>query len=240
MSSSSPNSIHIIGDVHGQIDKYNKIIGWENMSQHRDHSVQIGDMGFDYSEIMPDNRHKVLLGNHDNYGIACPNSLGDFGYTSLNGVKFFFVRGAFSIDYKQRTSGINWWIDEEVCYYELQNAIDLYTEIKPDFVITHDCPDEISHLINDGGALRQFGFDPATFTSKTQMALQAMFEAHQPKLWVFGHYHKNWTKEVKGTSFRCVNSLDSIKVTSTSITLSSWSNKKNSSTRYEIEYGEKK
>jgi hypothetical protein len=32
-----------------------------------------------------------------------------------------------------------------------------------------------------------------------------MFELHQPKLWVFGHYHTDYDEVIQGTRFVCVN-----------------------------------
>jgi predicted phosphodiesterase len=56
-------SITVIGDAHGQYDRYVK------MARKRDYTVQIGDLGFKYGclENLDGEKHKVVGGNHDNY-----------------------------------------------------------------------------------------------------------------------------------------------------------------------------
>jgi Icc-related predicted phosphoesterase len=44
----------------------------------------------------------------------------------------------------------------------------------------------------------------ATNTSKL---LQEMFEAHQPKVWVFGHWHASVDTKFGDTTFRCLDEL---------------------------------
>lgn len=39
------------------------------------------------------------------------------------------------------------------------------------------------------------------------MMLQKMLEIHAPKVWVFGHYHKDWQSNIEGTKFVCLNEL---------------------------------
>ena len=77
-------------------------------------------------------------------------------------------------------------------------------------MITHTCPQEIAKLIGRPGALRNFGFNPETFTTNTQLALQSCFEAHQPKLWIYGHFHQDIAFEYKGTLFVCLDEFQSM------------------------------
>ena len=44
--------------------------------------------------------------------------------------------------------------------------------------------------------------------SRTRQAFQAMFEAHQPDLWVFGHWHHSFDGVLDGTRFVCLNELE--------------------------------
>jgi hypothetical protein len=39
--------------------------------------------------------------------------------------------------------------------------------------------------------------------SRTSLALQEMFEAHQPSAWYFGHFHINREFLIGETKFRC-------------------------------------
>jgi len=203
--------IRIIGDVHGKLRQYSEVI------RDADYSIQIGDLGFDYSFLKhnDNNRHVFFGGNHDNYDVYsnCLNSLGDYGNIGLGGLEFFFIRGAYSIDKKYReayhlqTGKKTWWEEEELNYSKSYEAIEEYETFLPDVMITHDAPTEIAQLVGKDDALRAYGFDPSTFNTNTQKLLQAAFEVHQPKLWIFGHFHRNWIKTIKGTTFICLDEL---------------------------------
>lgn len=210
----------IIGDVHGYINQRHpkKGVSYLDIIKGASHSVQIGDMGFDYHFLPIDKQnHKFFGGNHDNYDRINeePSCLGDFGLTYLGGVEFFFVRGAFSIDkkYRQNTIPKTWWEKEQLSYIEGMRAIDYYQSVKPNIVLSHTCPVEIAELIGNPNVLIKYGFDPYNFRQETtQQILSAMFRIHKPKLWVFGHFHKNWSHEMHGTHFVCVDELNAVEI----------------------------
>jgi hypothetical protein len=193
--------ITLIGDVHGKYDRYHKII---RQTDRYPYTLQIGDFGFKYDTLnnVDPEKHKILGGNHDNYAAlpGMPHYLGDYGHSSLNGMKFFFYRGAYSIDRQYRTIGIDWWENEEVEIESFMKARELYREVKPDLVISHDCPEGISPYLLDPWS--------KIYQNKTGWALQELFNIHQPKLWRFGHYHKKWSMDVNGTNFKCLDELE--------------------------------
>jgi len=79
-------------------------------------------------------------------------------------------------------------------------ARELYRSIKPDIMLTHDCPETISpYLLRPGAQIYQ---------NQTGYFLQELFNIHQPKRWFFGHYHKSWQMTINGTDFRCLNELE--------------------------------
>lgn len=190
----------IIGDVHGHYDQY------ERMARKREYTLQLGDLGFKYGCLknLDPEKHKIVAGNHDNYDIIgeYPHYLGDFGNYSLGGVDFFFYRGAYSIDRQYRTIGIDWWEQEQVKIDQFMIARELYRETKPDIVITHDCPESIAMLLLKAGQ--------NIYQNMTGWALQELFNIHQPKMWLFGHYHRNWNKNVNNTHFKCLNELETV------------------------------
>jgi len=224
--------LRIIGDVHGHISKRQACTKPRNNGKYyleiargAEYSLQVGDMGFDYSPIKNARLdyccHQFIGGNHDNYDVVKKSQhyLEDFGVTDLGGIEIFYCRGAFSIDKEQRilsqkvTGKKCWWHEEELSYARSLEAIQAYsdamdvtTDIKT--VVTHDAPDEITKLIGNPEVLRAFGHEPVGFRTSSQMMLQAMFEIAQPDLWIFGHYHKNWKQVVKGTQFVCVDELN--------------------------------
>lgn len=201
MKNTNKNSITILADVHGKYRRMHEIIREKDKHEY---IVQIGDLGFDYSTLdnVDPNKFKIVGGNHDNYDkiIHIPHYLGDYGYTSLNKVEFFYYRGAYSIDRQYRTIGIDWWEDEQVSIDQFMKARELYREIKPDIVLTHDCPESINYHLLPPGANR--------YQNITGWALDELFNIHQPKMWRFGHYHQSWRMTIKGTDFRCLNELE--------------------------------
>ncbi|RDJ35095.1 MAG: metallophosphoesterase [Crenarchaeota archaeon] len=215
--------LRIIGDVHGNIKKYLEIV--EDANAQGLHTLQIGDLGFypeyqflfNYKSFDKD-KNKCFMGNHDCYTLAeeakSSFCLGDYGPATLNGVSFFFVRGAFSIDQFRRTHGIDWWPEEELPLSEFDKIAESYLKCKPDIVISHDCPHSIGNdeILKEEGVLEHYKFNPNTFTTNTSALLQQLFSLHQPQFWYFGHYHKNWTNTVRGTKFRCLAELSYIDI----------------------------
>jgi hypothetical protein len=201
-------SIRVIGDSHQEDRKYLQIV------KSCQYSICVGDVGFNYNFLntLDPANHKINGGNHENYDIieACPHYLGDFGVCELNGIRFFFVRGEFSIDWQWRVKnyymggGLSWWKQEELSAEQMAKCLELYKEVKPDFVISHGWPDCVAKLFGNPGILKDFGFDPDTFTTNTQQLLQAMFDYHQPKLWIGGHLHLYNQIELNGTIFICL------------------------------------
>lgn len=195
-------NIRIIGDVHGLIWDYIEII------KGVDKSIQLGDMGFKnqytfMQKLMLEKEiksvdHLFVPGNHDDYNHLPSNSLGDFGHKKIGQHKVMWIRGALSIDKKLRTSDVDWWQEEELSYNRGQDAINLYNEILPDIVLSHNCPFKI--LSNLYGTAHK----EVTITGQI---LDTCFEAHQPKMWLFGHHHQDKTFQIGRTTFKCLDEL---------------------------------
>jgi predicted phosphodiesterase len=209
--------LRIIGDVHGKFQEYIAL------TKGCDYSIQVGDMGFDYSELraINEDNHKFIGGNHDNYDkyYASPYVVQgaqldkDFGTATHGGLDFFFVRGGFSIDWKQRQRSFlmggakTYWDNEELSIEEMEMALWQYQKMKPDVVITHECPRSISKHVGDNKILEMFGYNPDRFATKTSELLEMMFQYHQPKMHFFGHYHVPFNKIINGTRFICLPEL---------------------------------
>lgn len=201
--------LRFIGDVHGKQSEYTGI------ANKATYSIQLGDIGFNYDWIqkhLPSDTHKILGGNHDNYTVVdgkfveqTPHFLGDFGiYTVPEFGDIFYVRGGNSIDKKYRKEGVNWWPLEEITYSQASQALALYEQVKPNFVITHECP---TNLLDYVGMSKEEALNWGIKPSMTANLLQSMFELHQPEWWLFGHHHRDWEMTINGTKFRCLNEL---------------------------------
>lgn len=211
METVSDNIVRFIGDVHGKYTPYKKLI------RNGPPSIQVGDMGIGFRRIsgpnkgeiygnpphylMKENRAFFIRGNHDNPEECRKHSqwIPD-GYFE-NG--FMFLGGTASSDSTLRTKNYNWWEDEELSQQELNELIQKYVELKPHTMVSHDCPSEVADVLNNFEL-----FDK----SRTQQALQAMWNGHSPDLWIFGHHHKHcWLdleKDKKNTKFICLAELE--------------------------------
>lgn len=220
--------IACIGDVHGNTDEYVELVKGLDCNL----SVQLGDMGLGFRGIsLPalDPKHVFIRGNHDDVAVcrAHPNYLGDYGVIGLtehlmvigdklppNCVKIFFLGGAYSIDnhwrrVAQTASNPLWWPDEELSEDELQKAGTLYLDVKPDIVLSHECPRSANEeLLSPLLAKSDYYIEKMVCAdSRTCDWLEKMLALHQPKKWVFGHYHVDRTFTINGTVFQCVPEL---------------------------------
>jgi len=208
-------SITIIGDVHGYTRTYQKWLR-DNLAP-SDSSIQIGDMGLGFSGVgLPapgqpplEPSHKFFRGNHDNPRKcrAHKNYLGDYGYLSEYGI--FYLAGAFSIDRATRTEGESWWPDEELSYQELERAIDLYLQVKPRFVLSHEAPAKAANVLLADLIGPYFWAKGDCANSRTAQALEAMLVLHAPEKWIFGHYHVDKQFYTPGyhTQFTCLGGI---------------------------------
>lgn len=189
--------LRVIGDVHGHYRQYLELI------KVADYSIQLGDFGFDYKclDEVDASCHKIVPGNHDNYERLPPHALccPGFGEVTLGEYKLFYIRGAYSIDKQYRTPGVSWWSAEELSTAGGTACVEKFAEVKPDFVVSHDCPLSIYQFV-----LNNPWFIQQNWTSRI---LEQCWQRHQPLRWVFGHHHKNWSEKINGTRFHCLTEL---------------------------------
>jgi len=189
--------VRFIGDVHGKFEFYWTIV------EKCDESIQVGDMGAGFRTLpkVP-MTHRFIRGNHDSPEVckADPHWIPD-GKVE-NGM--MFIGGAWSIDQEWRIPGISWWEDEELSYREFEGLIDKYERVKPEVMVTHDCPTIMAKQVHS------HHFDD---NSRTREALDTMFEIHCPDLWIFGHHHVSMKGKAGSTDFIALAELDFIDIT---------------------------
>lgn len=194
----------VIGDVHGKINEYWKII---HKLRKVDISIQLGDFGFKkehewHLKNIDNLNHKILFGNHDYYPyLNEKHSLGDYYHFTLKGKTIMCIRGANSIDKNNRLESVDWFKEEELNYMQMRNCFDVYYNLKPDIVISHDGPQFIIQSL--------FGINNK---SNTRTLLQQLFDNHKPKQWIFGHHHKPKVLEFEGCKFQCLKELEVIEI----------------------------
>ena len=210
--------IIIIGDHHGKDDAYNALVN-KIREENKDIEVLtvcLGDSGIGFVHqwkhrvfAPPTKQDFMLMGNHDNRQFAMVNNL-SFCITkptiSREGnTSIFFVPGASSphFDAKQRTELVDWFPWEELSFTESETAYQMYKDYRPEIVISHDAPYDFLKI-----NVRK----DLTHPSFTQDLLQAMFQQHRPKLWIFGHWHKNTDQQFGGTRFICLPELETFEI----------------------------
>jgi len=212
----------LIGDIHGDFTTYESIIS------DSERSIQVGDFGVGffsdkttiytpeiekknwYGPLFEENykeepnlNHRFIRGNHDNPEACKQNKLWIPDGT-MHG-PFFCIGGALSIDKDYRREDYDYWSDEELTYDQFMKIADSYEKIKPNFVISHDCPESVTpHLFS--------WYNKTRFPSITRQGLQMLFEIHQPKLWVFGHWHHHKMEVIRGTQFICLDINQSVDI----------------------------
>jgi predicted phosphodiesterase len=196
--------VHFFGDVHQEYRLLSQMLEGVEAGP----IIQVGDVGLGCPGA-PDpepgpldfpSRFRFIRGNHDDPAVCRkhPSYLGDFGVHSETGV--FFLSGGRTLDTHSRIVGWDLFPDEELSRRQFDEAISLYERVRPKIVVTHECPasacDRLFHLRDK--------------PSLTSLALDAMFEIHQPKMWVFGHHHVSLVKKYRETLFCCVGPNDFI------------------------------
>jgi len=210
--------MRIIGDIHGRVYEYEKLV------RDADESIQIGDfgMGFLYppeletvEKIFSSGDHKFFRGNHDDparcksFDAYIPDGTYDADRNMM------MIGGAWSIDgyYRRARDAVcgttSWWPDEECSVPELARIHAQYLYHKPSVVLSHDAPTQAAKEMFFDAGYNMMG--PQTHTRTADM-LQTMFEAHQPDLWVFGHWHISATKYIGKTKFVCLAELEHMDV----------------------------
>jgi hypothetical protein len=187
----------LLGDLHGEALIHQKVMN------HNQHTMQIGDCGFDYTYMrhFDPERHKILGGNHDNYPklVKLPHYLGDYG--TWRGL--FYVRGARSVDRHMRKLNVDLWLEEEVPYMVAHRAIEDYAKLRPRIVVTHEAPGDetLDNILLEHSMFPDMGI----MSSSTRTMLSYMLESHRPELWVFGHWHVSLEVSISGTKFKCLD-----------------------------------
>lgn len=197
--------MRFIGDVHGDVLKY------MSLTDGSTESVQVGDFGIgfglDYDSIdrfHADGRHKFIRGNHDDPALCLkrPGFIKDGTCDAAR--KIMYVGGAWSIDWVRRVSYMDrggpacWWKDEELSEEELGLIGTEYAKFRPKIMVTHDAPTSVAN---------EFFIKPfhkKQFITRTAEALDKMFRAHQPDVWLFGHWHEDVDEVIHGTRFICL------------------------------------
>lgn len=201
-------TIRFVGDVHGKWYAYEQLIRSSPFP-----TIQVGDFGCGFNnshwpsieKLHTKGNHNFIRGNHDDPA-RCKQMPGFINDGTIID-NMMFMGGAWSIDAHNRTVGIDWWEDEEISYTDFSQLIETYNVIKPEIVVTHDfpCAAAAQMFFQKGEGVRSVA---AHYSTRTATAFQHMFELHQPRLWIGGHWHYNVSQTINGTRFICIAELE--------------------------------
>lgn len=209
--------IHFVGDVHGNWGVLNKFIAAERPER----IIQVGDFGYFPKEdkydpaqhIKPQKSHiEWIDGNHEDHEalrdagnsfcLVDKDTLGTVYYRQrgsdgfLDGTAIMYMGGAESYDKPSLTPGFDWFPEETITIADIERALD--TGIQPDIVVSHTCPECALHIAAP---------HPYIQPGPSERALTQLFKHINPKLWVFGHWHKPSTKRIGDTQFLSLGKL---------------------------------
>jgi len=187
-------NIIVTGDIHANFGDLNALI---NKYKHRlDLVLCCGDFG--YWPNMDKDHEKVKThgipvlwcdGNHEDHWSLKARESDEIApnvfymprgstYKLEDGRTILFMGGGFSIDWRQRRVGVDWFPVEEVITQT--DMMDL-PDVKVDIVVSHTCPTELYHIMlpyYDGRSM-----EPSNY------ALSEVWKKYKPSLWFFGHWH---------------------------------------------------
>jgi len=211
--------ITILGDVHGKEKECLKVI------EDNEYVIQLGDLGFEYGylDYVDTEKFKWLHGNHDNMDtLMCkketPGYLGRYGVYTMNGIKFFFISGGYSLDdgyrreHRARGGAASWWHNEELDFTEMEACKKLYLEEKPEILLTHSPSRYTINQMTNSKVVEGLGFS-ADFWCQTSRFYDHLLKCHAPKLHVFAHMHRYYEEVYKDTLFICLPELGTLDLT---------------------------
>jgi hypothetical protein len=202
-------TVHIIGDIHGNIEFLNSYIKEYIPSI----LILLGDCGFYWvnKEGNPicninkiDTRYtgtKIywLPGNHENWQQIeylhgrwgyCPVHIADSIFYCpigsnliINDYRIIFIGGADSIDKEHRVEGVSWFPQEvlnDQDYLFIQKANPKTSKLKT-IICSHTCPEHFD---------MNMGFDSYRFKDPSRRILSETLKHYRPEYWFAGHWHK--------------------------------------------------
>lgn len=214
--------IYILGDNHGKYDQFLKIL--EKFDLKDCYIIHVGDGGegfnnnyesldlyYHLNSVFSSRNIQYLSirGNHSdpeffkgNFKFSNFELLEDYTSREIEGLKFFFVGGAISIDRKCRQEGISWWSGEEF------NLIEEKAQ-KCDILITHSAPTWNGPITR--GPIRSWEIDDPTLWEdccKERRQISKLIELCKPDRHFCGHFHYVSKAENDGCKSRICAELE--------------------------------
>jgi len=180
----------IVGDVHGRFKMLNEIIDLTKP----DLTICLGEFGL-WTSLIPEikNLHSKnpiywIDGNHEDFSFLKERKSDEIvpnvfykprgSVENIAGKNFLFLGGGFSIDWKYRTAGYDYFpADELLKMSELKN---IPKGSKIDVVCSHTAPNKFSIL----GPVQE-----AMYPDTSRDVLNVVLQRYRPKEFFFAHWH---------------------------------------------------
>lgn len=221
--------ILILGDGHGNLEPI--------VSSPKDSIIiHVGDVGFSqkasgwlkerhliYLQRILDSKNIDLYlayGNHDDqfYWREYKNPFSrihfcDTGLHMIEGLSFFFICGAISIDRFRRVEGVSYWKNEGVDFKKVFAEITKVSQV--DYVISHTAPssfypygfNNILWAFQEDADLKEDLLEERNLMEEVKKRLFTKFNI---KGWVRGHFHESNVEYIDGVKDILLN-IDEIK-----------------------------
>ena len=90
-----------------------------------------------------------------------------------------------------------------------------YLQVRPRIVLSHDAPTDIARFAWEHACQFRRASPGAIYRpSRTNVFLTRLLQLHAPRLWIFGHHHRDWRYRDGETQFICVGELKFVDIDS--------------------------
>ncbi len=222
----------IIGDLHGGYPEI--LYKIKKFGLEKTVFIQVGDwgLGFQHRDLdikalsqidkflkEKENHLYILRGNHDNkwfwdhrdsFDLQYVKLVQDYEVLEIENQRVFFIGGGISIDRLNRTSGKDYWPDEEIIFDEAMLQSACARDI--DIAISHVAPKEtwpytfdpiVLNFVKEMAAGKDLATDLEN-ERQTMSQIYSSLKAAGCREWYYGHYHESHMEEREGVIFRCV------------------------------------
>lgn len=214
-------SIVYTGDIHNDDEALSRVLSFVK-KQSAKAIVITGDVGLGFFEDPPMVMHLLCErdtdidiffcdGNHDNHEMLDrrwrDSGMKDIveiaprafhvrrgALVEIDNIKHIFMGGARSIDKDRRIEGKTWWAREVPSREEMERFVVNMDSLKPEVVVSHDCP---------LGDMRPWRFGGDEDPVARDLANAWNIISHSPDLWIFGHHHVMMQSMQGKTMFAC-------------------------------------
>jgi hypothetical protein len=184
------SKILICGDIHGRFGYFKRVLEQEKP----DLAICLGEWGYwlqcwpDMKAIKPKCPVYWIDGNHERFDMLNRRTSDEIApnifykprgtVELINGKNVLFMGGAFSIDYKYRTVGFDYFPDDELVTQADINKIP--KGVKVDIVCSHTAPNMFSILDPEREKM---------FPDQSRYYLDIVLKKYQPAQWWMAHWH---------------------------------------------------